>query len=138
MSAGTQTQILFPVSLVCKLAMCSTAKTNMKVDEVTEGDFYRYHILIWVKVNNWRNPAERGRAAAEILWDDMVNSDWRELLTEYSGCIEKKRNNHDGQLSQLRLQWTFPQKTASLPVGERVRQCPLLTDADYVIESIKG
>ena len=39
-SAGTQTQNFFPVSLVCKLAMCSTAKANRKVDEVTDGDFY--------------------------------------------------------------------------------------------------
>ena len=34
-------------------------------------------------------------------------------------------NHRDGQTSRPRFQWTFPQKTASLPTNDTVRQCPV-------------
>ena len=34
-------------------------------------------------------------------------------------------NHCDGQTSRPRFQWTFPQKTASLPTNDTVRQCPV-------------
>ena len=45
--------------------------------------------------------------------------------------VLKKKNHHDGQSSRPRLQWTFPQKTVSLPTSDGVRQ--LFTDGDYLI-----
>ena len=50
----------------------------------------------------------------------------------WSSCLWKLvlKNHYDSLPSWPRLQWTFPQKTAS---SERVRQGPLFTDGDYVI-----
>ena len=36
-----------------------------------------------------------------------------------------KKNHSNGQPSRLRLHWTFPQKTASVPVSEKVGQHPV-------------
>lgn len=34
-----------------------------------------------------KNPAEKGRAAAELVGDDMVNSNYRDLPTEESDWL---------------------------------------------------
>ena len=43
--------------------------------------------------------------------------------THSSGCVDS--NHGDGQPSRPRLKWTFPQKTASVPVSDRITQRPV-------------